>query len=231
MLISRKFTLPAFSLLAVLAFGCGSSPDAGKQASAARGSNGPNDPQSGDVRERPDDDPNQEESSPPNQPPTDQPPTCTAGAVASIDGWTTHTNGHFTFQAPSSWAVIAETPGSFTEVEKKLAVGAGYHAYVRETAVAGTPDDGGGRIGDYPSDVATSMECIVQSGKIPGTYACDPMANAQLICRGGRVGLMNVWWRFVYHGGHTFEVWCNESNVGTPDDSCAKLLDTLEIDM
>jgi hypothetical protein len=214
-------------MCAALLAGCGSADQPRKQSQAASPGNEQGTPDDRTPNDPSDDPSNEGESTPPS----DQPPTsCSASEVASIDGWTKHTNGNFTFQVPSSWTAIADTAG-YTEVTKKLAIGAGFHAYVRETAVAGTPDDGAGRIGDYPSDVATSAECVVQSGTIPGTYMCDPMANARLVCKSGRGGTTNVWWRFVYHGGHTFEVWCNVSNVPDPDNVCAKLLDTLEIHM
>lgn len=219
----RRHWLSCLSICCLLVAGCGSSEQPHQQSQAAT----PNDPQT-KPNDPTDDDPSAEGES---TPPDDQPPTtCTAEPVGMMKGWTKHVNGSFTFQAPSDWKLVSETAG-YVEMQKKIAVAAGVHAYVRETAVAGTPDDGIGRIGDYPSDVATSgNECTIQSGVSAGTYACDPMANAQMVCHSARGGTMHVWWRFVYQGGHTFEVWCNVSNVAD-DGTCSALLDTLEIHM
>lgn len=166
-------------------------------------------------------------------------PPCEPKPVARMDGWTTHTNGRFSFQTPDTWKVNAKYSGNTdpaegkffgeTQVTLKLATGTGLFARVGERlGTVSVPEDALAEMKAFPSTMPPSTTCVVDDTDT-GTYRCDPMASSQITCHGD-YGTAVAWWRFIKHGGRTFEAWCSGANdIPDKEATCAKVLASVQL--
>jgi hypothetical protein len=237
-MLSNKFSVSlVVSAAWMFASACAVSDVSKREESATRG-----------APEAPSEEPPSEE---PGEGPGEEP--CSASTGPALEGWRTYENGHFSFQAPTTYRAVDgdddvpvellseirnNTDPTVSAAFAETHVGHEPSAFwfgitVREVHKSGTPADGTAWLSTtfppgLPPPTREYNVCGLMSSKVT-TYSCDPAAEGIVKCwtlRGYTYGVF----RFVYHGGRSFEMRCSGSGItADTEEICAKALASLVI--